>query len=32
LLHFRPTLVANFGKISATPTNEVPLKPQTGKS
>ena len=31
LLHFRSTLVANFGKISATPTNEVPLKPQTSK-
>jgi hypothetical protein len=31
LLHFRPTMVANFGKISATRTNEVPLKPQTSK-
>jgi hypothetical protein len=24
-------MVANFGKISATPRNEVPLKPQTTK-
>ena len=31
LLHFRSTMVANFGKISATPTNQVPLKPQTSK-
>ena len=31
LLHLRPTMVANFGKISATPTNQVPLKPQTSK-
>jgi hypothetical protein len=24
-------MVANFEKVSATPTNRVPLKPQTGK-
>src|SRR6266496_1728928 len=31
LLHFRPTMVANFRKISATSTNEGPLKPQMSK-
>ena len=31
LLHFRPTMVANSEEVSATPTNEVPLKPQTSK-
>jgi hypothetical protein len=31
LQHFRPTMVANFEKISATRSNEVPLKPQTRK-
>jgi len=31
LLHLWPTMVANSGKISAAPTNQVPLKPQTSK-